>query len=57
MKTLNLSDLDCAALYVVLTKRLLELRLDELSFERLGKSSASIHSEIVVIDSLLSKLG
>lgn len=57
MKTLNLSDLDCAALHVVLTKRLLELRLDELSFERVGKSSASIHSEIVVIDSLLSKLG
>lgn len=57
MKTLNLSDLDCAAFRVVLTKRLLELRLDELSFERVSKSSASIHSEIVVIDSLLSKLG
>ena len=56
MKTLELSEMECAALRLALTKRLLNLRLDEMSFKRLDMSTTSIHSEILVVDLLLSKL-
>ena len=56
MKSFKINDLELSALRVALNKRLLNLRLDEMSFERCGLSTDSIHKELVVVDSILSRL-
>lgn len=58
MKTKNfqLSDKELSLLCKVLSSRVLDLRLKEMTSVRVGISAKSIHKEIVFTDSILSKL-
>lgn len=53
---ITFSDSELSIIREALTKRALALRLDELSFVRCGLNTDSIHSELLLVDSALSKL-
>lgn len=59
MKAIDLSfnDKELSLLRKVLTNRILDLRLDELTSMRVGLPTKSIRKELLFTDSLLSKLG
>lgn len=50
------TDSELIEIRMVLTRRSLDLRLDELSFADRDLPVDSIHNELVVLDSVLSKL-
>lgn len=50
------TDSELTEIRMVLTRRSLDLRLDELSFADRGLPIDSFHNELVVLDSILSKL-
>ena len=50
------TDSELMTIRMVLTRRALDLRLDELSFVESDLPIDSFHNELVVIDSILSKL-
>lgn len=50
------TDSELTEIRMVLTRRALDLRLDELSFADRNLPIDSIHNELVVLDSVLSKL-
>lgn len=56
MKTFNLSEMEVVSVRVALSRRLLDLRLQEISLNRLDLPCIAVHSEILLLDSLLSKL-
>lgn len=56
MKTFNLSDMEVVSVRVALSRRILDLRLQEISLKRLDLPCIAVHSEILLLDSLLSKL-
>lgn len=50
------TDSELSEIRLVLTRRALDLRLDELSFADRNLPFDSFHNELVVLDSVLSKL-
>lgn len=50
------TDLELVEIRMVLTRRALDLRLDELSFADRDLPIDFIHDELVVLDGILSKL-
>lgn len=51
----TLTDSELTEVRIILTRRALDLRLDELSFADRNLPFDSIHNELAVINSLLSK--
>ena len=56
MKSFNFNYLEVCALRCALSKRLLELRLSQIKYERCDLPTDSILDEMSVVDSLLSKI-
>lgn len=58
MKTFNFefNEQELAVLRKVLTNRILDLRFDEITSKRVGLSTKSICKQLLLTDSILSKL-
>ena len=54
---LSFNDKELFLLRKVLTNRILDLRLDELTSKRVGLPTKSIRKELLFTDFLLSKIG
>ncbi len=59
MKTFSFefSEKELAVLRKVLGHRILDLRMDEITSKRVGLPTKSIRKELLLTDSILSKLG
>lgn len=59
MKTFSFefNEKELAVLRKVLRQSVLDLRVDEITFKRVGLSTKSIRKELLLTDSILSKLG
>nr|DAX03709.1 MAG TPA: hypothetical protein [Microviridae sp.] len=57
MKTFSLSELELVNVRVAITRRMLDLRLKEVSMKRLELPCSAVHAELLSLDSILSKLG
>lgn len=55
-KTFQFSDKELSLLRKVLSHRVLDLRVDEMTSVRVGLSAKSIRKELLFTDSILSKL-
>lgn len=58
MKTLNFkfNEKELAVLRKVLRDHLLDLRIDEITYKRVGLSTLSTRKDLLLTDSILSKL-
>lgn len=58
MKTLNFkfNEEELAVLRNVLRDHILELRIDEITYKRVGLSTSSTRKDLLLTDSILSKL-
>lgn len=55
-KIFRFSDKELSLLRSVLSNHLSDLRIDEITFVRVGLSAKSVRKELLVTDSILSKL-